>query len=65
MVLRFGPHVIKQGCVFWESKLSYAFVNIKPVLEGHILVSPKRVEPSLTNLTPQETSDLFQGGEMS
>ena len=30
--------------IFHESKLSFAFVNLKPVLQGHVLVAPKRIE---------------------
>ena len=60
-MLKFGQHVIQQSCVFWESKLSFAFVNIKPVLPGHVLVSPKRIEPYFTNLSPEENVDLFKG----
>ena len=60
-MLKFGQHIIKPSSVFWESNLSFAFVNIKPVLPGHVLVSPKRVEPSFTDLTPEEAVDIFQG----
>jgi len=58
---KFGKHAIRQGSVFWESALSYGFVNIKPVLPGHVLISPRRVEPSFTELTEEETTDLFRG----
>lgn len=34
-------------------------VNLKPILPGHVLVSPRRVVPRVTDLTPAETSDLF------
>lgn len=34
-------------------------VNLKPLLPGHVLVSPRRVVPRLTDLTAEETSDLF------
>ena len=60
-MFKFGQHVIKKSCVFWESKLSFAFVNIKPVLPGHVLISPKRIEPSFTDLSPEEAVDIFQG----
>ncbi|EPE28213.1 HIT-like protein [Glarea lozoyensis ATCC 20868] len=45
--------------VFYETALSFAFVNIKPLLPGHVLVSPHRVVPRLSDLTPTETADLF------
>jgi bis(5'-adenosyl)-triphosphatase len=34
-------------------------VNLKPILPGHVLVSPRRVVPRVADLTPAETSDLF------
>ncbi|CAG8361811.1 unnamed protein product, partial [Penicillium nalgiovense] len=38
---------------------TFALVNLKPILPGHVLVSPRRVVPRVTDLTPAETSDLF------
>jgi bis(5'-adenosyl)-triphosphatase len=34
-------------------------VNLKPLLPGHILVSPLNVKPNLSDLTKDEVSDLF------
>lgn len=34
-------------------------MNLKPLLPGHILVSPLRVKPHLSDLTKDEISDLF------
>lgn len=34
-------------------------MNLKPLVPGHVLVSPHRVVPRLTDLTPPELSDLF------
>ena len=45
--------------VFYETPLSYALVNIKPILPGHTLVIPFRRVQRLTDLTPPEISDLF------
>ena len=33
---KFGTHVIKSSIVFFQSRLSYAFVNRKPILPGRI-----------------------------
>lgn len=46
--------------VFYQTALSIAFVNLKPILPGHVLVSPRRVVPRIHDLTPAETSDMFQ-----
>lgn len=56
---RFGQHIIKPAVVFFESKLSIGFVNIKPVLPGHVLVSPVRVVNRFHDLTEEEVADLF------
>ncbi|KAJ5113774.1 hypothetical protein N7456_002308 [Penicillium angulare] len=45
--------------VFYKTPLSFALVNLKPILPGHVLISPLRVVPRLSDLTPSETSDLF------
>lgn len=45
--------------VFHTTPLSFAIVNLKPLLPGHILVSPLRVKPHLSDLTQEEISDLF------
>jgi bis(5'-adenosyl)-triphosphatase len=39
--------------------LSYALVNLKPILPGHVLVSPIKRVPRIRDLTVAEISDLF------
>lgn len=56
---RFGPYKIKKQDVFLTTKLSYAFVNLRPVVPGHVLISPKRLVQRFTELTAEETSDLW------
>ncbi|KAL2370481.1 bis(5'-nucleosidyl)-tetraphosphatase [Blastomyces gilchristii SLH14081] len=45
--------------VFYVTPLSFALVNLKPLLPGHVLVCPLRRVPRVTDLTPSETTDLF------
>jgi bis(5'-adenosyl)-triphosphatase len=45
--------------VFHLTSHSFALVNIKPILPGHVLVSPIRSVARLHDLTPTEVSDLF------
>jgi bis(5'-adenosyl)-triphosphatase len=45
--------------VFAESKHCFAFVNLKPILPGHVLVSTKRVVPRFTSLESEEVADLW------
>ena len=55
----FGPVSVPGGAIFLRSALSVAFVNKKPVLEGHVLVSPVRKVAKLAELNHQEVADLF------
>jgi bis(5'-adenosyl)-triphosphatase len=45
--------------VFHLTPLSYALVNLKPLLPGHVLVSPRRVVPRFNDLSADEVKDLF------
>lgn len=45
--------------IFYRSTLSYALVNLKPIVKYHVLVIPKRVVSRLHELSPAEISDLF------
>ena len=56
---RFGEHIIKSSVVFFRSKLSYGFVNRKPVVPGHVLVAPLRNVQRFRELTEDEVADLF------
>jgi bis(5'-adenosyl)-triphosphatase len=55
----FGSFTLNPSQIFFESKLCIGIVNIKPIVPGHVLVLPKRVESRLLNLTHEEYSDLF------
>ncbi|CAI5446284.1 unnamed protein product [Caenorhabditis angaria] len=57
--LVFSTFPIKSSTIFVKSQHSFAFVNLKPVTDGHVLVSPKRVALRLTDLSDEETADLF------
>lgn len=56
----FGPAItIRPAEIFFQSALSYAFVNLKPILSGHVLVCPKRLVPRFAELTRDEVGDMF------
>ncbi|XP_029907018.1 bis(5'-adenosyl)-triphosphatase [Myripristis murdjan] len=57
--LRFGQHVIKASVVFLRTELSFALVNRKPVVPGHVLVCPVRPVERFRDLQPDEVADLF------
>lgn len=56
---QFGPYPIEDTQAFAETKLSFAFVNIKPVVPGHVLISPHRVVQTFEDLTGDEVCDLW------
>ncbi|KAH7885993.1 HIT-like domain-containing protein [Phlebopus sp. FC_14] len=44
---------------FYRTTLSYAIVNLKPIVPGHVLVIPTRPVPRLTDLTTPELTSLI------
>eukprot|EP01135_Chromosphaera_perkinsii_P006655 Nk52_evm57s554 gene=Nk52_evmTU57s554 len=61
MSLKFGKVVIsEQNQVFRKTALSYAFTNLMPIVDGHVLVAPKRCIKRFYELTEEEISDLFK-----
>ena len=59
MQQNFGPYLLKAQQIFYTSELSCAFVNLRPVVKGHVLVIPKRVVARFKDLTPEECTDMF------
>lgn len=62
----FGPWPIQASEVFLATPLSFAFVNLKPIVPGHVLISPVRVVERFAELTAEEVADLWYvvpGGE--
>lgn len=58
--MRFGKFVISSDHVFYRSSLSAAFVNLRPIVPGHVLVVPKRIVALTEDLTEGEYVDLWQ-----
>ncbi|XP_040850679.1 bis(5'-adenosyl)-triphosphatase [Ochotona curzoniae] len=63
MSFRFGQHLIKPSVVFLKTELSFALVNRKPVVPGHVLVCPLRPVERFRDLRPDEVADLFQASQ--
>ena len=59
-VFNFGPVTVPGPAIFLNSPLAVAFVNKKPVVEGHVLVSSRRSVAQLSDLNPEEAADLFK-----
>merc|ERR1719309_1557088 len=58
-IFKFGHASVRGAAVVYKSQLSVVFVNKKPVLPGHLLVSPLRNAKSVKDLTGVELTDLF------
>ncbi|XP_050140717.1 bifunctional bis(5'-adenosyl)-triphosphatase/adenylylsulfatase FHIT [Malus sylvestris] len=56
---KFGPYNIDSREVFYSTKLSYALVNLRPLVPGNVLVCPRREVKRFVDLTADETSDLW------
>ncbi|KAK3943859.1 HIT domain-containing protein [Diplogelasinospora grovesii] len=54
----FGPFEVTNQ-VFLRTRYSFALVNLKPLLPGHVLVCPLARHKRLTDLSVVEVTDLF------
>ncbi|OTB14326.1 hypothetical protein K445DRAFT_12967 [Daldinia sp. EC12] len=57
--IHFGPFEVTPQ-VFLTTPHSFALVNLKPLLPGHVLICPRRPYKRLTDLSGPELTDLFQ-----
>ncbi|XP_076055686.1 ntrilase and fragile histidine triad fusion protein NitFhit isoform X2 [Oratosquilla oratoria] len=57
---QYGQHQVPGSCIFFKSQLSQAFVNKKPVVPGHVLLTPERPAVRLADLTLSEINDIAQ-----
>ncbi|XP_014097445.3 nitrilase and fragile histidine triad fusion protein NitFhit [Bactrocera oleae] len=55
----FASNIIKKETIFYETEHCFAFTNLRCVVEGHVLVSTKRVTQRLDSLLCHEICDLF------
>jgi len=59
-IFKFGPVTVPGAAIFMRTEHSVAFVNKKPVVEGHVLVSSNRMVAQVSELSPEEVADLFK-----
>ena len=58
--MAFGPKITIPGeHIFFQTEKSAAFVNLKPIVPGHVLVVPKRAVPRIHDLSEDESVDLW------
>ena len=58
-MMKFGPFRLALNQIFYKTNLSAAFVNLRPIVPGHVLVMSNRVVPLLSDLTQEEYQDLW------
>jgi bis(5'-adenosyl)-triphosphatase len=56
----FGKFKIPANHVFYRSPMSAAFVNLRPIVPGHVLVVSNRVVPRISELYDDEYVDLWK-----
>ncbi|CAL5202727.1 unnamed protein product [Lathyrus oleraceus] len=56
----FGPYKIHHTSVFHTTDLSFAFVNLRPAVTGHVLICPKREVKRVADLTDDENIELWR-----
>ena len=57
-LFEFGAYKINEAHVFFSNALIYAFVNLKPLVPNHVLISPIRVVQHMEELTDDELVSL-------
>ena len=65
---QFGKYYIPEECIFYRTKLSVAFVNLRPIVPSHVLVIPiiessNTINPNKTHLcdlSDDEYDDLWR-----
>jgi len=58
---KFASFHIPSLQIFFSQKHVVGFVNLKPAVPGHVLVSPRRHVQRLKDLDSEETKELWLG----
>ncbi|VVC97437.1 unnamed protein product [Leptidea sinapis] len=56
----FGHVRVPESCVFYKSDLTYAFVNLRCVIPGHVLIAPLRLVERNKDLSDEEANDFYR-----
>ena len=54
----FGRFPISAEHIFYATPSTVAFVNLRPLVPGHVLVTPRRATPRTADLSADEFDDL-------
>jgi bis(5'-adenosyl)-triphosphatase len=58
--MRFGRFKIPSSHIFYQTKLSAAFVNLRPIVPGHVLIMPQRIVARMEDLSEDEYLDMWK-----
>ncbi|XP_013143768.1 PREDICTED: nitrilase and fragile histidine triad fusion protein NitFhit isoform X1 [Papilio polytes] len=56
----FGQAKVPESCVFYKTNWTYAFVNLRCVIPGHVLIAPIRLAERNRDLNEEEAADFFK-----
>lgn len=62
--MRFGKFLIPSSHIFYRTKQSAAFVNLRPIVPGHVLVMPERIVATMEELTEDEYLDMWKSARI-
>eukprot|EP00980_Cylindrotheca_fusiformis_P012277 scaffold3001_cov122-Cylindrotheca_fusiformis.AAC.2 len=57
--MRFGKFKIPSNHIFHRTAKSAAFVNLRPIVPGHVLVMPERIVARMEELSQEEYVDMW------
>lgn len=57
--MRFGRFIIPEASVFCRSARAAAFVNLRPIVPGHVLVVPRKIVPHMSDLGDEDYTGLW------
>mmetsp|Transcript_104732 Transcript_104732/g.213591 ORF Transcript_104732/g.213591 Transcript_104732/m.213591 type:complete len:174 (+) Transcript_104732:299-820(+) len=58
--MRFGRFVVPDSSVFCKTERAAAFVNLRPIVPGHVLVVPLAIVPRLGDLSGDDYDALWR-----
>jgi bis(5'-adenosyl)-triphosphatase len=58
--MRFGKFLIPSPHIFYRTQRSAAFVNLRPIVPGHVLIMPERIVATMDELTEEEYLDMWK-----
>jgi len=57
--MRFGKFIIPEASIFCRSSRTAAFVNLRPIVPGHVLIVPYKIVPYMADLEDDDYNALF------